>query len=537
MDTKEIQRLAIQCELDRAKTQGERNRIGQFATPTTLATDMLAFAASLLPSDQSIRFLDPAIGTGSFFSALLRTFPPTRIASAEGYEIDAECVRKASTLWENSALTLHCADFTRSQPPRSEDAKANLLICNPPYVRYHHLTSEGKLRLQKTVERYAHIKLSGLAGLYCYFLGIAHEWLAENGIAGWLIPGEFMDVNYGERVKYYLLHHVTLLRVHRFHPNDLQFQDALVSSSVIWYKKALPPADHTVEFTYGGSLTTPQSSIRISIASLCGTPKWTGIVLSDGRTNGAVVRTSTRKDVEEKPSILSDLFEIRRGIATGANTYFLLTEDRIAAYCIPPQFVTPVLPGPRYLSENEIIADPSGNPLIARKLFLFTCDLPEDIVRASYPSVWRYLQTGIEQGINTGYLCRHRRPWYSQEKRPAPSLLCTYMGRQESKNRLFRFILNHSKATATNVYLLLYPKPLVRRVLQNKPELLRSIWEHLNAIPLQILLQEGRVYGDGLHKLEPDELAKVPLGALTGELSALIEMPSSVPITLFTLPG
>lgn len=61
--------------------------------------------------------------------------------------------------------------------------------------------------------------------------------MAEGGVAGWLVPSEFMDVNYGKGVKYYLLSRVTLLHIHRFDPNDVQFADALVSSAVVWFRK------------------------------------------------------------------------------------------------------------------------------------------------------------------------------------------------------------------------------------------------------------------------------------------------------------
>jgi len=42
------------------------------------------------------------------------------------------------------------------------------------------------------------------------------------------------------------------------------------------------------------------------------------------------------------------------------------------------------------------------------------------------------------------------------------------------------------------------------------------IWEFLNAIPAATLLGEGRVYGVGLYKLEPKELANVPAEFIAG---------------------
>jgi len=39
IDNFEEQRIALQAGLDGGKTQAERNRLGQFATPTSLAVD------------------------------------------------------------------------------------------------------------------------------------------------------------------------------------------------------------------------------------------------------------------------------------------------------------------------------------------------------------------------------------------------------------------------------------------------------------------------------------------------------------------
>ncbi|MEG3973126.1 hypothetical protein QT970_00685 [Microcoleus sp. herbarium8] len=61
-------------------------------------------------------------------------------------------------------------------------------------------------------------------------------------------------------------------------------------------------------------------------------------------------------------------------------------------------------------------------------------------------------------------------------------------------------------ATATNVYLMLYPKPALAKVLLDKPELLKELWQALDRISDETLMGEGRVYGGGLHKLEPREL-------------------------------
>ena len=504
----EARRLTLQRNLDATKTRAERNRMGQFATPTALAREILGYAKHQMDADTKVRFLDPAIGTGSFYSALLEIFSEERIGTAVGYEIDPHYATPAAALWQATGLDVRQADFTRAKAPPSA-AAFNLLICNPPYVRHHHIVKGDKHRLRQLTRSACGLELSGLAGLYCYFLGLSHRWMVDGGLAGWLIPSEFMDVNYGLGIKQYLLDTVDLLHIHRFDPDDVQFGDALVSSAVVWFRKASPNASHEVRFTYGGSLTCPAMERSIPTAALRHDRKWTRYPKADTDTNA------------DAP-VLSDYFTIKRGLATGDNNYFILSAEELERRRLPYEAFRPILPSPRYVSDDEISADSDGNPLLERRLYLLDCRLTESDIKTRHPSLWEYLEEGKSRRVAKRYLCRHRRPWYAQENRPAAPLVCTYLGRSDTKRgRPFRFILNNSRATAANVYLMLYPKPLFAEATAKHPDLMRLVWEYLNAIRPTDLLGEGRVYGGGLHKLEPRELGNVPVEGLS-ELAGLL---------------
>lgn len=517
-DTFEANRLRLQGELDAAKTQAERNRLGQFATPTALAFDILTFAATLLPEQECIRFLDPAVGTGAFFSALRQVFPERRIETALGFEIDSHYGKPASQIWSGTGFTIRLADFTMSEPSE----QFNLVICNPPYVRHHHLRNGEKLRLQSRSAYASGMRINGLAGLYCHFLSLSHAWMAEGGVAGWLIPSEFMDVNYGKAIKRYLLEKVTLLKIHRFDPDNVQFSDALVSSAVVWFRKSAPPKNHTVSFTFGGSLLKPRLSRDVPVEALARETKWTRFPQAECTI------------AETSKLVIADLFYIRRGIATGDNAFFILDHQGIASRNLPIELFRPILPSPRYLAENEIKSDAIGNPLLNRQLFLLDTKLPEETIEKKYPSLFSYLEEGKKRGVHEGYLCRNRTPWYSQEnRRPAP-IVCTYRGRKNTQSgRPFRFILNQSSATVANVYLALYPKPALEKALTANPLLLRSLWEILNQISPEQLLGEGRVYGGGLYKLEPNELANVDTTKILELIPDFIVIPEAEQLTLF----
>ena len=496
----EEKRLLLQGELDKVKSLAERNRMGQFATPGALAHDMLLQAKQYLPSADPVRFLDPAIGTGAFFSALQQVFPLDRIADARGYEIDPHYGVPAMELWCESVLDLRLEDFTEVLP--ESIAKFDLIVCNPPYVRHHHLQNKQKTRLRACAQESSGLEVSGLAGLYCYFMLLSHQWMERSAIAGWLIPSEFMNVNYGDVIKNYLLNRVTLLRIHRFNPIDVQFGDALVSSAVVWFRNEKPNADYQVKMSFGGDLLCPQLERSISSSELRDAHKWSQFPGKSPKRSASMPR-------------LSDFFQVKRGLVTGSNKFFILDEEEIHNRELPSGMFRPILPGPRNLEVDEILCDNAQNPILEKKLFLLDCKLSREEIRRTYPSLWSYLEQGQKDGVADKYICRHRTPWYSQETRHPAPFVCTYLGRvANNREKPFRFILNRSNAIAANVYLMLYPKTAVADAIARDPALLERTWYALNSISTEALLGEGRVYGGGLHKLEPKELANVPVATL-----------------------
>jgi adenine-specific DNA-methyltransferase len=509
----ESQRQILQGHLDAARTAAERNRLGQFATPPELALDIARYALDLWRSRTDVAsFLDPAIGSGSFYFSLRRTFPPQTIADACGVEIDPRFADAARSLWGDTGLRIIPGDFTRLSP----DRLYNLVLTNPPYVRHHHLDRSEKERLKTWVADRFGLDISGLAGLYAYFLLLCDAWMASGGLAIWLIPSEFMDVNYGAAVKTYLTENVKLLHIHRYYPSDVQFCDALVTSAVVVFEKSTAADHHQVRFSFGGSITNPASSELVPWAALRTAKKWSG--LFKGSTFAA-----------EESHTLGDFFSIKRGMATGANSFFILERDEAIRKGIPAEFLRPILPSSRHLPDAVIDTDPDGYPRLKKPLVIIDCDRPEEVIQRRHPAFWRYLEQGKAQGIHSGYLTSRRTPWYSQERRGAAPFLCTYMGRQGINGNPFRFFWNKSRAVAANVYLMLYPKGEMKAALDARPDLYRIIFAHLQSLSGEHLIKEGRVYGGGLHKMEPKELANLR----AGEIARMIrEQPGVKPMHL-----
>ncbi len=494
----EVKRAEAQQAVDASKSAEERNRLGQFSTPFPIASHMVAHALAAMPATMPITFLEPALGSGVFYSALLRRLNAKRMERAVGCEIDPAYSEVAARMWSGSGLQIKACDFVAFALDSSNAGQFSLLCTNPPYVRHHHLPADLKMALQAQVMQRLGLPISGLSGLYVYFVLLADSLLAQGAVATWLLPAEFLYVNYGRVLRDYLSSRVSLLSIHHFNPEEIQFDDALVSSCIVTYRKALPSSQSSCSISFGG-LLEPNEQRSVPLSELRPLSKWTPSHFDRGDSQSDTPR-------------LKDLFSVRRGIATGANDFFIIDRNTADEFDIPKEFLKPILPSPRYLRESIIQATADGLPDVPGFRFLLDCQLPPDEVQRRYPGLWQYLQAGVGRGIPNGYLCAQKEVWYYQERRDPAPFIASYMGRSNGSRKCpIRFFTNLSKAIVTNVFLNLYPSSNLAACLANDRQRLIEMGDALNRIPAECIFHAGRAYGGGLHKIEPKELLEVPL--------------------------
>ncbi|MDR1728005.1 MAG: Eco57I restriction-modification methylase domain-containing protein [Acidobacteriota bacterium] len=491
MTGREQARLRIQDELDSTKTAAERNRLGQFSTPPALAAEIVRYTVAMAsPLGADAKILEPSCGTGAFLTALCEC-PATASLPKVGVELAVDFSEAAKDLWKDDACIVN-ADFL-DWAGRADDM-FDLLVANPPYVRHHHLTAGQKARYGDFASKVCGRRVSGLSGLYVYFMLAATARLKPGAVASWLVPAEFMSVNYGSAIRDWLAGDVTLERIHAFRADDLQFDDALVTSCVVTCRNAPPARDHQVAFTFGASFADPDETYNVQVSELRRSTKW--------------LQRFAQAPVEPRTgTALGRCFSIRRGIATGGNSFFIRRRELFHSLGISDEFLRPILPSPRHTPVEEILSDADGWPANVEKLALLDCtgwsleDLPHPVreyLRSASPSVLE------------SYLARGRKPWYAQERREAAPIVCTYMGRRKTADgSAFRFIRNRSRAIVTNSYLMLFPKPSA--YLASEEDWLDDAWMRLSRVAASAMCAQGREYGGGLHKIEPKELAKVAI--------------------------
>ena len=484
-------------------------------TPPEYARDMARCAIDACgTSIRKIDFGDSAVGTGSLFLALkylvddLNNAEDNKnqqyeINSAIGIDIDRKMAEEAFIRCSKRGLTVIYGDAV--SPEITLSSPRNVMIVNPPFNRHEDIPSEYRLKLGNLVEMQTGIKVAGEAGLYVYHLLALDKWLQEGGIAVWLLPTIFMQTRYGEAIREYLLKKVQLISMHVYDDVIEQFDKTLISTTIVTLKKQKPTNNYMVSISKGISLSDPSFNNILDRKMLIETfDNWRQIFhLSNV--------DFTQTDNVSVSLKFEDLFDIKRGLATGANSFFVMQKTEAEKRGIPEFALKPLLPKARYLSSNIIEADNKGYPLVNPQLVLVDCDKSEEYLKIEYPIFYEYLHTAkegtkSEKPVVERTLVKSRRPWYKQEKRePAPFLL-TYMGRIKKDLPPLYFIWNKSNALALNTYLLLYPKEWLKNLLDKNEELFSTILIALNTSAEKVLVQQTRVYSGGLQKLEPGTL-------------------------------
>ena len=463
-------------------------------TPPELARDIAEYAVSQIPnSEQPIEFGDPAVGTGAFFAALRQMVPRERLAPAIGVDINREQVAAARWRWADKGMKVLSGDYLHMDrlPLRT------LVLANPPYLRHQSIPRKYKEQLLERASVRTDILVSARSGLYVYFLLLAHDWMREGAVAAWLIPSEFMRSVYGSAVRQYLTEKVELIRLHVYGRDAPQFENVEVAPAVVVFRKRKPQPNQTVAMTRGGGLKNPEIRETVPLTDLKRSSTWRVPFSSN-------IKATTRYRI-------GDLFVVRRGIATGANKFFIMTRERAKALGIPKLAVKPLLPKVRSLRAVVVEAEPDGYPRVSPQLCVIDCDLSQDAVRARFPRLMEYLDTAKGLGVLDRRLVRDRHPWYKQERRDSPPFLCTYMGRGSHGEPPLRFIWNKSQAIATNTYLLLYPRPPLAEILLRRPSAGRYLFSALQQAATGGVLEHAREHAGGLLKIEPRELSDVRL--------------------------
>jgi adenine-specific DNA-methyltransferase len=180
----------------------------------------------------------------------------------------------------------------------------------------------------------------------------------------------------------------------------------------------------------------------------------------------------------------------KRGIATGANKFFVLNRSQAQQLGLPSGECVPCISRSAQLT-RPIADDQTVQALSDRgeNMLLFTAGHdPSD-------SALAYIRWGEQLGVNRRFLTRHRTPWYKTEDRVSAPILMGVFSRGG-----YKVILNRSRALNLTCFHGFYPN------LFGSPYVIHLFLYLLSRTGRNVLSLAMRNYGDALDKFEPNDL-------------------------------
>ena len=186
-----------------------QNIRGAYYTPLPLAEMMV----KLFSSDESIKtVLEHSCGDGVFIDALDDMKMLEQLNDATAIEIEQDEVEKLKHRFANSKkIEIINRDFF-DYYENTYEKKFDLILGNPPYIRYHYLT-EFQREKQAQVLIKNKMKSNKLIYSWVFFLVACIELLEKNGTIAFVIPAEIMQVAYAEDLRKYLSKHLSKINI------------------------------------------------------------------------------------------------------------------------------------------------------------------------------------------------------------------------------------------------------------------------------------------------------------------------------------
>jgi hypothetical protein len=461
----------------------DRRALGQFFTPLSIGRAMAVW----LLADRPQLLLDPACGSGSLLAAAAHERAGT--TKLVGIDVDSLAIAMASAngaLRQVAELELHTRNFLTDDVGEPPDA----VICNPPFTRHQELTRKEKQTIHEGFKRRLGLEISQLASLHVLFLVRALEVSTENARLAFITPAHWLDRNYGRGVKQFLLERAHVETIVQFPARQLVFEHAVTTAAVTLIRKgAVRKALSRTRFVNAASISRGDilhaftADAEAAHIGLSASEKWSRVTRRRG----------------QKAIALEEVARVRRGAATGCNEFFVLNDDDRRLHVLNMCCLRPCAASTRWFPGEEIDDETlAALPLTAPRWLL-----RPSRARLGGP-LERYLQRGAQLGVRERHLVRQRvkagRPWWQVEADFAAPILFTYLNRSRP-----RFVRNRAGAVPLNNWLAIEPLAGIA------PD---ALFAALKEVSEGILRANAREYGNGLWKLEPSELRRLPIPSL-----------------------
>ncbi len=473
------------------KTMSDQKLRGGYYTPKIIRNFLVNWAVD--STTKSI--LEPSCGDGGFFETVFEG-EYKKIKEVVGIELNPEEAKKAekivSKFGKNSTIVND--DFFKYYVTTLEKKKFDVILGNPPFIRYQYFDEEQQNAAQQAMLS-AGIKIDKLTNIWAPFLIASVTCLNEGGRLAMVIPGEIMHVNYSSKIRLFLSELQAKITLITF--NQLVFPDVQQEVILLLIDKQKKP--EKIENFTNSKINIIQlkdveslnffdlNSIQLNKYKNVNPTeeKWTKFFLTKEQLKELVI-------IEKNSLVrkLGDLATVDVGIVTGANKYFVVNEDILKQYEL--ENISLPLVG-RSLHINGLIFEKKDwNENKKKQIASHLLNFPDKKYENYSELMKKYIEMGEKNNIHEGYKTGIRNRWYQ-----VPSIWKPDAFLMRRSHKFPKLVLNNADSFTTDT--------MHRVKIKEDVDLQSLIFCFYNSITMASCEIIGRSHGGGVLEILPND--------------------------------
>lgn len=458
---------------------------GAYYTPLQLSDAMVSFFAE----DNIKNILEPSCGDGVFVDSIIQKGLLNDSISITAIEIEESEAEKVKERYNNQNINVLNKDFFDFYKENYNEMKYDLILGNPPYIRYQYLT-EKQRDIQSEILTTHGMKSNKLINAWVAFLVACIHMLNDNGKIAFVVPAEILQVAYAEDLRKFLsneLSKITLIAFEKLVFPDIE-QEVLI---FIGEKGKEEKGIRIIELEDLDDLETldlPSNKFQKMSHTK---EKWTKYF-------------TTKEEIELIQQIkkdyrfmkFSEYGRINVGITTGNNSFFSIDKQAEKDYQLSSVLLPLIGRSSHakgiYFTKDDWLENVNDN----KKAQLLNF---QDIPYEQYPKEHKeYITLGEKNGENKGYKCSIRNRWYIVPSIWVPDAFFL------RRNYLYpKFVINKCGAVSTDT--------MHRIKFKDGTDKELVLLSYYNSISFAFSEICGRSYGGGVLEILPGELGNIML--------------------------
>ena len=454
---------------------------GGYYTPQKLAN----YITKITLKDK-MKILEPSCGDGSFLKSIKNILDNSdySVEKIDAIEyIEEEANKSKKILKDIDCASVINDDFYNFYVNCKK--KYNLIIGNPPYIRYQYLTAFQREKQSQVLIKNK-MKSNKLINSWVFFLVACIELLEKNGTIAFVIPAEIMQVAYAEDLREYLSKHLSKINIISF--NELLFEDAEQEVVVLIGKKKDKEKECLIAnclYDNVDDFIRKYNQNDLIYEKILTNDKWTRYYLNEKENN---VIEEIKQDSRFRK--MGDVSLVNVGITTGNNDYFSLDDNSVKKYTKP-------LIGRSSQTHGLVFDEDDWKKNVNKGVKAYLLTINENVNVEDMSEVQReYIKIGEDNGANKGYKCRIRKKWYS-----VPSIWIPDAFLLRRSNVYPKFVLNGIDAVSTDT--------MHRIKIKDEYDNKKILLSYYNSISFAFTELCGRSYGGGVLEILPKEAENI----------------------------